>query len=109
VVKQRLKLAAVSPKLIGLYRDGEMSLEELTAFTVTDDHPKQERVWEELPNYQRDRRSILHALREGQVSADDRRAVFAETMGQLQPRGANSTQSRFDPCARRVHRLCDHP
>jgi ParB family chromosome partitioning protein len=49
VVRQRLKLAVVSPTLIQLYRDGEMSLEELTAFTITDDHAKQEQVWAELP------------------------------------------------------------
>jgi ParB family transcriptional regulator, chromosome partitioning protein len=51
VVRQRLKLAAVSPTLIQAYRDGEMALDELTAFTVTDDHAKQERVWEELPPF----------------------------------------------------------
>lgn len=76
VVRQRLKLAAVSPKLILLYRVGDMSLEELTAFTITDDHAKQERVWAELPTYHRTRDAILNALREGQVSTDDRRAVF---------------------------------
>jgi|HubBroStandDraft_6_1064221.scaffolds.fasta_scaffold97241_1 ParB family chromosome partitioning protein len=76
VVRQRLKLAAVSPKLILLYRVGDMSLEELTAFTITDDHAKQERIWAELPTYHRTRDAILNALREGQVSTDDRRAVF---------------------------------
>src|ERR1700733_5129909 len=38
VVRQRLKLAAVSPKLIALYRKAEMSLDILMAFTVSDDH-----------------------------------------------------------------------
>jgi ParB family transcriptional regulator, chromosome partitioning protein len=76
VVRQRLKLAAVSPKLIQAYRDGEMSLEELTAFTVTDDHAKQERVWAELPDFRRTREGILRVLREGEIATDDRRAVF---------------------------------
>jgi ParB family transcriptional regulator, chromosome partitioning protein len=76
VVRQRLKLAAVSPKLIQLYRDGQMSLEELTAFTVTDDHAKQERVWAELPDFRRSREGILHLLRQGEVSTADRRALF---------------------------------
>jgi ParB family chromosome partitioning protein len=76
VVKQRLKLAAVSPALIQLYRDGEMRLEELTAFTVTDDHAKQEQVWAELPTFHRTRHAILNALWHDQISIDDRRAVF---------------------------------
>ena len=37
VVRQRLKLAAVSPRLIQLYREDELSLDQLMAFTVTDD------------------------------------------------------------------------
>lgn len=44
-VEQRLKLARVSPKLMKAYRDGEMTLEHLEAFTVNDDHKKQESVW----------------------------------------------------------------
>jgi ParB family chromosome partitioning protein len=76
VVRQRLKLAAVSPTLIQIYRDGGMSLEQLTAFTVTDDHAKQEQVWTELPPFNRTRHAIVNALRQGEVSTDDRRAVF---------------------------------
>jgi ParB family chromosome partitioning protein len=48
VVKQRLKLGAVSPALLNLYREGEMTLDQLTAFTITDDHARQEQVWNDL-------------------------------------------------------------
>jgi ParB family chromosome partitioning protein len=41
VVRQRLKLGAVSPVLMGLYRGGEVTLEQLMAFTVTDDRRAQ--------------------------------------------------------------------
>jgi ParB family chromosome partitioning protein len=76
VVRQRLKLGAVSPKLRALYRKGEMNLDQLSAFAITEDHERQERVWKELPTFNRRRESILHALSEGQVRSDDRRAVF---------------------------------
>lgn len=46
VVRQRLKLVAASPKLLELYAAGELSLEQLMAFCVTDDHARQEAVWE---------------------------------------------------------------
>jgi ParB family chromosome partitioning protein len=48
VVRQRLKLAAASPKLLDLYIAEEMSLEQLMAFTVTEEHARQEQVWENL-------------------------------------------------------------
>ena len=44
VVRQRLKLVAVSPKLLHLYAENAMTLEQLTAFTVTSDHACQEQV-----------------------------------------------------------------
>jgi ParB family chromosome partitioning protein len=76
VVRQRLKLGAVSPKLRDLYRKGDMNLDQLSAFAITDDHERQERVWNELPRFNRSREAILRALSEGQVRSDDRRAVF---------------------------------
>ena len=76
VVKQRLKLGAIAPTLMQAYRDEELTLEELTAFAITDDHARQEQVWSELPPYNRSRDAILRALSEGQVSSDDRRAAF---------------------------------
>jgi ParB family chromosome partitioning protein len=76
VVRQRLKLGAVSPKLIEAYREGKLNLEQLMAFAITDDHVAQERVWKELPCVNRSRAAVLEALTEGQVPSDDRRAVF---------------------------------
>jgi ParB family chromosome partitioning protein len=75
VVRQRLKLGAVSPALLQLYRDGEMTLDQLTAFAITDDHARQEQVWADL-GYNNSRPAILRALTEGQVAADDRRVGF---------------------------------
>ncbi|MCP3476679.1 ParB N-terminal domain-containing protein [Bradyrhizobium sp. CCGUVB1N3] len=75
VVKQRLKLGAVSPSLLTLYREGEMNLDQLTAFAITDDHVRQEQVWAEL-GWDKSRQAILWALTEGQVAADDRRVSF---------------------------------
>ena len=46
VVKQRLRLAAVSDKLLDIYAEDGMTLEQLMAFTVTNDHARQEQVWD---------------------------------------------------------------
>jgi ParB family transcriptional regulator, chromosome partitioning protein len=42
-VRQRLRLASVSPALLSAYRAEEMNLDQLMAFTVSDDHGTQER------------------------------------------------------------------
>jgi ParB family chromosome partitioning protein len=76
VVRQRLKLGAVSPKLRAMYRKGAMSLDQLSAFAITDDHERQERVWAALPTFNRSRDAILRVLSEGQVRSNDRRALF---------------------------------
>jgi ParB family chromosome partitioning protein len=75
VVRQRLKLAAVSPKLIDLYRNEEMNLDQLTAFAITDDHARQETVWEEF-GADCERGHILAALNGEHVQAHDGRARF---------------------------------
>src|SRR5258708_4007510 len=77
VVKQRLKLAAVSPKLLDIYAEDEMTLEQLMAFTVTNDHARQEQVWEALArSYDKEPYYIRRQLTEGAVRAADKRAQF---------------------------------
>lgn len=77
VVKQRLRLAAVSPKLLDLYAEDAMTLEQLMAFTVTADHARQEQVWEALARQPyKEAYQIRRMLTEGAVRASDRRAQF---------------------------------
>jgi ParB family chromosome partitioning protein len=77
VVTQRLKLAAVSTKLHDVYAADGMTLEQLMAFAVSDDHDRQEQIWDlgshgytMAPKFIRDR------LTEASVRATDRRARF---------------------------------
>ena len=77
VVKQRLQLAAVSGKLLDVYAEDGMTLEQLMAFTVTNDHARQEQVWEGLSrSHNREAYFIRRQLTEGAVRAADRRAQF---------------------------------
>jgi len=77
VVKQRLRLAAVSDKLLEIYAEDGMTLEQLMAFTVTNDHARQEQVWEGLSrSHNKEPYSIRRQLIEGAVRASDRRAQF---------------------------------
>jgi ParB family transcriptional regulator, chromosome partitioning protein len=48
IVKQRLRLASVSPKLHDVYADDGMTLEQLMALSVTADQARQEQVWDNV-------------------------------------------------------------
>ena len=77
VVKQRLRLAAVSEKLLDIYAEDGMTLEQLMAFTVTTDHVRQEQVWEALQqSYDKEPYLIRRQLTESAVRGSDRRARF---------------------------------
>ncbi|WP_054312371.1 ParB/Srx family N-terminal domain-containing protein [Mesorhizobium sp. 1M-11] len=75
VVKQRLRLGAVNPKLMQVYRDGGLTLDQLMAFALTEDHARQEQVYENL-SYNRDPSFIRRDLMKANVPATDRRAIF---------------------------------
>lgn len=77
VVKQRLRLAAVSPALLEIYAEDGMTLEQLMACTVTQDHERQEQVWEAIrDSWQKEPWQIRRMLTETTVRASDRRAQF---------------------------------
>ncbi|MCS0504788.1 ParB/RepB/Spo0J family partition protein [Ancylobacter mangrovi] len=77
VVKQRLKLASVSPVLLEVYAEDGMTLDQLMAFTVSGDHARQEQVFERLKaSYDKQPYAIRRMLTEGAVRACDKRAQF---------------------------------
>ena len=77
VVHQRLRLAGVSENLLEVYAEDGMTLEQLMAFTVNPDHPRQDQVWEALQrSHTREAYQIRRMLTEGAVRASDKRAQF---------------------------------
>ncbi|EPX80565.1 ParB/RepB/Spo0J family partition protein [Salipiger mucosus] len=77
VVKQRLRLVSVSPALLETYAEDGMTLEQLMAFTVSDDHARQEQVWEAIKDgWQKEPYTIRRMLTETTVRASDKRALF---------------------------------
>jgi ParB family chromosome partitioning protein len=77
IVKQRLRLASVSPKLHEVYAEDGMTLEQLMAFSVTADQARQEQVWDNVSRSQLDEPyQIRRMLTENAVRASDRRAQF---------------------------------
>lgn len=89
VVRQRLKLASVSPVLHQIYADDRMSLDQLMAFTVSDDHARQQQVWELLEtSFNRSPAYIRQKLTENSVRVADKRVRFVTVDGYVEAGGS---------------------
>jgi len=97
VVQRRLKLANVCPTFITLYREGEITLEHLMALAVSDDHARQQQVWDSLQPYERHPNALrrLAFLREAVV---EQPANPAPTKVRMNAHEVNVTRAgRGDP------------
>jgi ParB family chromosome partitioning protein len=96
VVNQRLRLAAVSEKLLDVYAEDGVSLEQLMAFTVTNDHARQVQVWEAVKDtWNRHPSHIRRMLTERTARASDKRAVFVG-LGAYQQAGGIVMRDLFE-------------
>ncbi|CAM8753330.1 ParB/RepB/Spo0J family partition protein [Burkholderia pseudomallei] len=68
-VQRRLKLADVSPRLMTDYRAGAVTLEQLMALTITDDHAAQEAAYYSAPEWQRGASALRERLTEREIDA----------------------------------------
>jgi ParB family transcriptional regulator, chromosome partitioning protein len=78
VVQRRLRLANVHPQFIELYRKDEVSLEQLMALALTDDHTQQVEVWSALGPHDRQPHALRRLLMQNETSA---RSAIARFVG----------------------------
>ncbi|PXB74224.1 chromosome partitioning protein ParB, partial [Pseudomonas aeruginosa] len=69
VVQRRLKLANVSPRLMADYRADAVSLDQLMALAITDDHTAQEAAFYDAPTWQRQPSALRDRLTEREIDA----------------------------------------
>ena len=69
VVQRRLKLANVSPRLMADYRAEAVSLDQLMALALTDDHAAQESAFYDAPTWQRQPSALRKRLTEREIDA----------------------------------------
>jgi ParB-like chromosome segregation protein Spo0J len=82
VVQRRLKLANVSPRLLADYRGDAVTLEQLMALAITDDHAAQEAAFYESPQWQRSPEALRDHLTHEEIDAG--RDALAKFVG-VQP------------------------
>ena len=69
VVQRRLKLANVSPRLMADYRADAVTLDQLMALAITDDHAAQEGAFYDAPTWQRQPSNLRERLTEREIDA----------------------------------------
>jgi ParB family chromosome partitioning protein len=95
VVKRRLRLANIAPSIFQLYRDDEANLAQLEALALTDDHTKQEHVWQALPEYQRQPHRIRDLLTSESVSTKEDRVAKYVGVAAYEKAGGVVTKDLF--------------
>ncbi|HBO6068016.1 TPA: ParB/RepB/Spo0J family partition protein [Pseudomonas aeruginosa] len=76
VVQRRLKLGNLSPRLLADYRAGSVTLEQLMALAITDDHAAQEAAFYDAPHWQRGASALRERLTEREIEATHPLARF---------------------------------
>ena len=95
VVRQRLRLVTVSGKLLDVYAEDGMTLEQLMAFSVSNDPARQEQVWEAVrQSWNKEPYQIRRLLTEESVRASDRRVRFV-TLEAYEAAGGNVLRDLF--------------
>lgn len=98
VVNQRLRLAKVSPALREIYAEDGMTLEQLTAFSVSENHARQEQVWELLSHsYNKSGQFIRDRLTEDAVRVADKRVRFIGMDAYIAAGGTEAMRDLFQP------------
>jgi ParB family chromosome partitioning protein len=69
VVQRRLRLANVSPRLLADYRADAVTLDQLMALAITDDHAAQEAAFYESPQWQRSPDALRDHLTREEIDA----------------------------------------
>ncbi|MED5024757.1 ParB/RepB/Spo0J family partition protein [Pseudomonas aeruginosa] len=76
VVQRRLRLGNLSPRLLADYRAGSVTLEQLMALAITDDHAAQEAAFYDAPHWQRGASALRERLTEREIDATHPLARF---------------------------------
>jgi ParB family chromosome partitioning protein len=102
VVQRRLKLANVSPRLMADYRADAVTLEQLMALTITDDHAAQEAAFYDAPEWQRSPSALRERLTEREIDAYASAGALRRAGHLRRPQAVASAAT----CSRKAMRAC---
>lgn len=95
-VRQRMALARVSPRILQAYREEDCTFDVVAAFTVSDDHARQDEVWASLNQWNRHPQTIKRLLAGNAIAAGDRRVTFLGGLAAYEAAGGPVRRDLFD-------------
>jgi ParB family chromosome partitioning protein len=105
VVKRRMKLATVSPKLMAMFREDKISLDCLMVLASVDDHEKQEQAWANLPSWNRHADYLRQLLTRGEIESDRHPVAKYVTVKAYEKAGGPSRRDLFSDDDKKVYLL----
>ena len=108
VVKRRMKLASVSPKLMALYRQGDIGLDCLMVLASVDDHDRQEQAWAGLPTWNQRPDHLRQLLTRGEVESDSDPVAKFVTLKAYEKAGGGLRRDLFSDDDKKAY-LLDTP
>lgn len=75
-VRQRLKLAHLSPRVLDVLAEDAMTLDQAKALAVSDDHAAQENAWFETQSWDHDPHNLRTMLTRNHVRSTEKLALF---------------------------------
>ncbi len=75
-VKRRMKLASVSPRLLALLREDAITLDQLAALALADNHDTQKHIWFDANEWQRQPNYLRQAITRAEIDASRRLVRF---------------------------------
>jgi ParB family transcriptional regulator, chromosome partitioning protein len=95
-VQRHLKLANVSPRLIDVFRDDGMTLEQIRTLALTDDHELQERLWFDAAQaWQRNPAQLRDAITNSEIDVSDSNLVAFVTLDAYEAAGGHVRRDLF--------------
>ena len=95
VVQRRLKLANVSPRLMADYRADAVTLEQLMALAITDDHAAQDAAFYDAPDWQRSPSALRERLTEREIEAHQHPLVRFVGLAAYEAAGGGTRRDLF--------------
>lgn len=95
-VQRHLKLANVSPRLIDVFRDDGMTLEQIRTLALTDDHELQQHLWFDAAQaWQRNPAQLRAAITNSEIDVADSNLVAFVTLDAYEAAGGNVRRDLF--------------
>lgn len=105
VVKRRMKLAAVSPRLMAQFREGQIGLDCLMVLASCDDHARQEQVWTGMPSWNRRPDYLRQLLTQGEIESDTDPVARYVTLKAYEKAGGTLRRDLFSDDDRKAYLL----